>query len=331
MRLRSTIPTSAIPAIAILFLLSACSDPASPPQWTSLDIGPTQSLSGVWGSAADDVYIVGGSDDQGEAHHYDGTSWSAMEVPASVGLLVWSFGFGNDDVWAVGRLGAALHYDGSSWSEVDSKTDQDLWGVWGTASDDVYMVGGNVFSGQVTILHWDGSEISEEELPAEENPLGVRALFKVFGIDGRIFAVGQKGLIVERQATGWVRHSAGAAADEDFVALWGTSADDIIAVGGRASSRISTWDGSSWSTIVPTQGAGGLNAVYITEQGDILVGGLGGSIGHFDRETRDVVYEQSDTFIDVHAIWSGPDGVSYAVGGTFFEPHEGVVMSLEAK
>ncbi len=317
--------------LACSLLVSGCGGDDPAPAWESLDIGPIQSLSGVWGSGSDDVFIVGGDDDQGEIHHYDGSAWSKMALPSEVGLLVWSYGFGPSDVWTVGRLGALLHYDGSTWSMVDSKTDQDLWGVWGASANDVYMVGGNVFSGQVTILHWDGTEIQEEAFPDTANPLDVRALFKVFGVGGRLFAVGQKGLIVEREANGWVRHPAGQEADEDFVALWGNSADNIIAVGGRANSKISTFDGTTWTTSEPSQNFGGLNAVYVDAEGLVRVGGVNGAVGVWDSVARDVVYDPSNTILAVHAMWTDPDGKTYAVGGTFFDPHQGVVMTLDAK
>lgn len=317
------------PLLASLLFFTACGGDDKEAAWETTDIGPTQSLSGVWGSGDNDIFIVGGSDEQGEIFHFDGTAWTPMELPANTGLLVWAFGFSPNDVWAVGRQGIILHYDGSTWASIDSQTGQDLWGVWGASANDIYMVGGNVFSGQITILHWDGSEIQEEELPSEANPFGVRALFKVFGVGGRVFAVGQTGLIVERTSEGWVRHSAGPEADEDFVALWGTAADDIVAVGGRVVSKISTFDGTAWSTLEPSQNFGGLNAVYIDALGDVLVGGVSGAIGVFDRETRDVIYQDTDTQIDVHALWSAPNGISYAVGGTFFDPHQGVVMTLE--
>ncbi len=310
-------------------LLVGCGSPDPEPEWTTIDIGPTASLSGVWGTAADDIFVVGGSSTVGEVHHFDGEAWSKMEVP-EVGLLSWSFGFGSDDVWSVGRGGAVVHYDGTIWSEVDSKTEQDLWGVWGASPNDVYMVGGSPFSGETTILHWDGTEIQEEELPDEANPLSVRSLFKVYGIGSRVFAVGAAGLIVEKTSEGWIRHPAGSEADEDFVSLWGTSDDDIIAVGGRSGSQFATWDGTSWTTSTPSQNFGGLNAVYVSPNGRVLVGGLQGSIGYLDRESNDVVYRDSDTSIDVHAIWVDPSGIAYAVGGTFTDPGIGVVMRLEA-
>ena len=61
-------------------------------------------LSSVWGSGPDDVYIVGGQPERGQAFHYDGADWSAMELPA-VPVLIWVFGLGPDAVFAVGEQG----------------------------------------------------------------------------------------------------------------------------------------------------------------------------------------------------------------------------------
>ncbi|MCZ6654432.1 MAG: glucosyltransferase-I, partial [Planctomycetota bacterium] len=74
-------------------------------------------LSAVWGSSADDVFVVGGKPSQGEIYHFDGAVWQAMHVP-DVPLLVWVFGFGSDDVTAVGVGGGVVHFDGASWQRL---------------------------------------------------------------------------------------------------------------------------------------------------------------------------------------------------------------------
>ena len=58
------------------------------PYWTpSVDAATTGYLSGVWGSSAQDVFVVGGSaEDQGEVHHYDGSGWSEMSLPSEAGF-----------------------------------------------------------------------------------------------------------------------------------------------------------------------------------------------------------------------------------------------------
>ena len=96
-------------------------------------------LSAVWGSSAIDVFVVGGTPSQGEIYHFDGAVWQAMRVP-EVPLLVWVFGFGSDDVTAVGAGGGVIHFDGVSWQRLDSGTTKDLWGIWGAAPDDTDLV-----------------------------------------------------------------------------------------------------------------------------------------------------------------------------------------------
>jgi hypothetical protein len=69
---------------------------------------------------------------------------------------VW--GAADDDVWIVG-IGCAFHWDGTTFREVDVGG-KPLLAVSGTASDDVWAVGGLVdtyLSYQGVILHWDGS------------------------------------------------------------------------------------------------------------------------------------------------------------------------------
>ena len=102
---------------------------------------------------------------------------------------------------------------------------------------------------------WDhagewGYEIAPDRL--------ARALFKVWGIGSKVFAVGEDGLIVEYDATNnlWFQVPGGPNADQDFVSLWGTSENNIVAVGWRSGARISEYDGSNWTTLKPS-GVGG--------------------------------------------------------------------------
>lgn len=300
-------------------------EPSSP--WSeAFDAPEAGSISGVWGSGPDDIFAVGG-DETASVMHYDGTEWTAMDVP-EVPLLVWSYGFGPDDVYAVGLEGVALHYDGTEWTELNTGTTQDLWGVWGTATDDVWVVGGSVDgTGEVTILHWDGTAFSPSVVAESEVPSGIEALFKVWGIGSKVFAVGQSGLILEWTGTEWLRQGAGAQANDDFVSLWGTSEDRIVAVGGRGNARIATYDGTTWTTIAPS-GIGGLNAVFV--EGDtVVVGGVEGFVGLFDDATGDLVPEDSGTRFEVHAIWGDGTDRYWAVGGNFRAPYRGVAIVRE--
>ncbi|MCA9699234.1 MAG: hypothetical protein KC431_17045, partial [Myxococcales bacterium] len=73
-----------------------------------------------------------------------------------------------------------------------------LMSVWGPGPEDVYAVGGQPDPDpKATILHFDGSDWSEESTPA-----GTPMLNWVFGSEGRTWAVGQGGTIVTREDDG---------------------------------------------------------------------------------------------------------------------------------
>lgn len=301
--------------IAVL-LLAACS-----PKWTvAFEADEMGALSGVWGTAPDDVWMVGGAAGTALVRHYDGTSWSDVSTPAE-DLMVWVHGTGADDVWSVGQSGQIVHFDGSDWTSIPSGTTEDLWGVWASAPDDVWIVGGDVEAGDPLILRGNVDGFVQVPLPSEQNDREARSLFKIYGHEGRLFAVGQGGLIVEWDGTTWQQMPAGAAADEDFVSLWAKPDGTVTAVGGRAGSRLAVLDGSSWTTTSPT-GVPGLNAVTVADD-TVLVGGTSGFVGRVDGE--EVVWEEGPivTSHDIHAMWDDGEGTTWTVGGRFYEPYAG--------
>jgi len=311
-----------VPTTLLAFLV--CTSAACGPTWTEAFDGAAHgALSGVWGSGPDDVFVVGGTFDQAEIIHFDGSDWTDMTAPA-VPLLAWAYGWGPDQVLSVGVDGAAAWFDGTSWTAIDTPTDEDLWGVFGFSADDAWAVGGdaNDVGSEPVILHWDGVAFTEVTVDAAELPRAPASLFKVWGIGDTLFALGQGGQIVSWDGAAWRDSPAGAGADQDFVSLWGSTEDTIVAVGGRGNGRIGVWDGAAWETHQPS-GVGGLNAV--TMPGDVaLVGGLNGFVGVFDPATGELTYEDTIEGGDVHALWNDGAGRTYAVGGRFVEPLSGL-------
>lgn len=288
---------------------------------TAFDASDTGALSSVWGTGSDDVFVVGGTARQGEVYHFDGSGWSQMAVP-DVGLLVWVFGWAPDNVLAVGVGGGVIRYDGKDWTKIESGVTADLWGVWGPSSTDVWIVGDPDPSGKPTLLHFDGKNLTPSTVPDNDREAG--SLFKVWGIGGKAFAVGEKGLIIELRNGAWQPVPTGPDADEDFVSLWGTSEDHIVAVGGRSSARIATYDGTEWKTTKPS-GVPGLNGVYLTGRGQAIVGGVNGFLGSFNPETGELKQEESGTNEVIHAVW-GDSERTYAVGGNFAPPFRGLAL-----
>ncbi|GAI93072.1 unnamed protein product, partial [marine sediment metagenome] len=76
--------------------------------------------------------------------HYDGNSdnvWSEMDVGTLSENLYGVWGTSSLDVYAVGDKGTLLHYDGNAWSQVESSTGNSLEGIWGSQPFDIYAVG----------------------------------------------------------------------------------------------------------------------------------------------------------------------------------------------
>jgi hypothetical protein len=312
---------SRVVSILVCATLFACA-----PDWEEAFDGSSHgALSGVWGSGPDDVFIVGGSFEQAEIIHFDGSDWADMEAP-DLPLLAWVTGWGPDQAMAVGVDGAAAWYDGASWEVMPTPTDQDLWGVFGFTADDVWVVGGDAGVGEPVILRWDGDAFEDVGLATDENPRGATSLFKVWGIDDTLFAVGQLGQIVRWDGAAWRDSPAGAVADQDFISLWGTSEDRIVAVGGRGNARVATWDGSAWETVAPS-GQGGINAVSMEDNHVALVGGIGGVLGTFRPDDGTIELEEMVTGGDVHAIWGDGQGRWHAVGGNFNDPMTGLAWT----
>ena len=300
-------------------------DPVPPAAtWaTAFDTTNAGSLSSVWGSGPQDVFVAGGGPD-GKVFHYDGTTWTPMSTPA-VPLLVWVHGFSSSDVFAVGVGGGAIHYNGTTWTTLDTGVTDDLWGVFGFTPNDLWVVGGSVIQGDPVLLHYDGTAFSRVSVPAAINPVHATALFKVWGVGGKVFAVGQGGLILEYASGSWSHVSAGAQANADFVSLWGTGPSNIVAVGGRGNARIARHDGNTWTTMAPV-GVGGINGVFMGSGSEALMVGVNGWAGTYNPSSQALAQEATGTSFDLHAVWEDGHGKAYAVGGNFLAPHRGVAL-----
>ena len=314
-------------AVGLIMSMAACSDDdggGGDRTWEEAGIDTSRPgyLSSVWGTDDSNIWVVGGTT-EGLIYFYDGEEWTTQLPPEGTPLLNWVFGFSTTDVYAVGTDGAFIHFDGDEWSSIDSGTERDLWGVWGSSPSEVWLVGGDVSNGEPVILRWNGSQIEDVGIESDENPLAATALFKVWGIGTKTFAVGQRGLIVEWNGSAWSNVAAGAEADDDFVSLWGTSEENIVVVGGRAGARIATYNGSTFDTIAPS-GFGGLNAVYMCEENEAVVGGVPGYTAAFNLSTEELTIESQLTQ-DIHALWMDCNtGTTLAVGGLATSPYPGV-------
>jgi hypothetical protein len=97
----------------------------------------------LWGASTDDVWALSTF----QFAHWDGGAWGQVSLPSGAGGVKALFGLASNDLWAVGT--SALHWDGVAW-RASFMPSQPLSGVWCSASNDCWAVGG------LGIFRWNG-------------------------------------------------------------------------------------------------------------------------------------------------------------------------------
>jgi hypothetical protein len=195
------------------------------------------SLSTVWGAAANDVWAVG---DGGTLLHWDGSAWSLATWPSTEVIpfnVMGVWGTAADDVWAVGGVGGVvLHWNGAAWSFVSTKTSWSLHALWGSAANDVWAVG---YFG--TIVHWDGSAWSSVPSGVTTNS----ALCAVWGTAANdVWASGEYGNLLHWDGKAWTATPTSSSQYWTITGIWGSSPSDVWAVTDHGT--IERWDGTQW-------------------------------------------------------------------------------------
>ncbi len=321
------------PSLTSIFLLAvavACGDDQGQEEdveglcpeasWEPLRGDLDRSALAIWGSSDEDVVVVGGPvGTPGAAllSAWDGQAWRDIPTGTEKTLWwVWGAPGPTRDVWMVGDDGTILRWDGERVNELASGTNAHLYGVWGTSSTDVWIVGGRPGSEESpddVVLHWDGSTLRAEEVPARG-----AALFKVWGAGDEIWATGEGGTILHRAGGQWLDRSV--ETGDTLVTVHGCSASEVYAVGGP---HLYRWDGTSWGTVPEATFFASAAGVACAPSG-VLVVGSGGLKLRLDRATGEWIDEtlQRPNDADLHGAWISPGGAFWAAGGNYVAPPE---------
>lgn len=278
----------------------------------------------VWGEAPDDLWIAGGRmfDDggsEGVLVHGDGSTWTRVKLDPSTPVLSW-VGPAGDDVWVVGAEGTCLRREGDAWVRHETGDARRLWGVWGAATDDVWAVGGNGIDDLPALLHFDGTQWSEQVLPKLES----NALFKVWGRSGDdVWVVGDGGVVLHYDGDAWELVANESVAD--LIGVHG-SGDVLFTVGGRANGRVARLSdaGADGETLaVP-----GLAGVWVDANGRATVAGDLGTLGTLEPGASSIALDETNTILLLHAVHGFDDGPRWAVGGDLVNaaPAFGIVL-----
>jgi hypothetical protein len=308
-------------------------EPPGPTWSTSLDVDvDVGTFLSVWGDGVAPVYVVGGQTQPdmltvGAMFRYDGARWTQETLPPDTFTLNWVFGVDGFRV-VVGDFGEILTRDGDegAWTQQSCATTLPLWGVWGAAADDLWIVGGDGFNRDPILCHYDGADFAQVTLP--EPSLETFALFKVWGTAAdHVFAVGDNGYVVHYDGVEWTEQFSGTTSD--LISLWGRGPDEILAVGGRSTGTVARWDGAGWMA-TPQGELPGLNGIFMDDDGVATVVGSLGTAARVAAGGSTLEVEPTGTQLSLHAVFGPPgDEYLYAVGGSLdmAPPYVGVVLT----
>lgn len=253
------------------------------------DAIPPQTFTGVWGTAANDVWAVGGA---GAILHHDGTNWTVRKQGVKTEPLYGVWGQSDGDIYAVGKR----------------------------------VMSNNQEVGQV--LRFDDQLDPAKDVEVMNLPPGTPALHAVWGRgDSDVFAVGDSGTILRYQSgdpSGWQQMTS--TVTEDLLGLWGTdtqSADDvIIAVGERGTILKYSWTSETW---IRQQSRTDIDLHAVWGSGPDNVFAVGFSIDNFNLDTVILQYHDDNVGwwpipwsvpMTLTGVWgSGPHDV-FAVAGS---------------
>ena len=179
--------------------------------------------------------------------------WTAM-AGGTFNDLYGVWGSSSSNVYAVGAGGTILHNNGAGWSPVSSGTSNDLSSIWGSSANNVFAVGAGGL-----IIHYDGTSWSSMASGTSEN------LTCVWGLSpSNIYATGLGGTILQYNGQAWSAMETDTSAE--FYGIWGSAPNSLWAVG--AGYSIFYYDGTNWeSTTRPlmnnNQGIWGASASQI--------------------------------------------------------------------
>lgn len=266
-------------------------------------------LMSVWGTTADNVYVVGADAGEGPmAFHLANGVWTPIAGFGS-GDLWWVSGDGSR-IWTAGEGGRVFRMDPAT-SVLDAwvlDAETTFFGIWGSGDGTAFAVGGNpaLPTDAAKLYAFDGLNWAEVALPA--NVASQAALYKVWGgAANDVWAVGTGGVSLHYDGTTW------SFVDTVTTVTLFTIHDGYIA-GGNVSGTILSlsttgmvWADESPEAAVQITGVhGGSNPVAV---------GVRGSVWYRSEAGWQADLRELPTYQDLHAVWVDPDGGVWAAGG----------------
>jgi len=229
-------------------------------EWSEISSWLETNLVNVWGSSANDVYIVSTGED-GKILHYDGASWEYVGLNVNIPSIRGIWGSSANDVYAVATQNKSVfHFDGVSWEMIEmGASNHRFKSIWGSSANDVYLgglysttsAGGNP-SG--AIFHYDGT--SWEEVVRDDRWNYFKDMWGSSADNVYAVGPGNAGKVLHYDGISWEEEivDPNMPGNKYFTGIWGSSANDVYVVGKPGSnselySNIYHFDGVSWERI----------------------------------------------------------------------------------
>ncbi|MEK6676757.1 MAG: hypothetical protein AABZ47_14025 [Planctomycetota bacterium] len=296
-------------------------NPTAERTWQTVFRELPSGLLSVSGTSPQDVYTVGTDSGDGLGPvlmHYNGSEWRRLNT-GTTGDLWWITAVPIDGVFYLsGESGMILRFDPQiqSIEPQNTPSTETIFGVWGSASDNIWAVGGLLTDQQFggTIWHFDGTSWLIQDL-SQQFPDGFATVFKIWGRSpNEVYAVGAAGLILRFDGVAWTLVDDGTTRNATLFSVYGNE-DTVVAVGGFNSAVIIEqrddifMDRATPETIQ-------MNGVFVT------TGGVGAAVG---RELNVAFWTANgwevaqDTGLpidlDFHANWIDSESGLWAAGG----------------
>lgn len=258
--------------------------------WTDTSPGHDLELMGVWGSRKDDVWAVGL---YGSIIHWNGHTWAKWLTPYAIGKLSAIWGSSANDLYAVGGRGIILHWNGDTWESQSSGSTDDLYAVWGSGPRDVWAGG---YGGR--LLHWDGIAWA---------PAYTTSPNSIFGIWGTgssdVWIAGGAGTRRHWNGQNWQAFDS--KEQQNWTGVWGSRPGDVWFIGGPSNQSIAHWtEGADWVEHNTGDFGGQLDTIWGSGPDDIWVAGWPGRMFHWQGTKWNVV--SSGPFDQINSIWRNP-------------------------
>ena len=252
-----------------------------------------------------------------------------------------------------GGSAVARHFDGTTWKDLAPGGEDSFWWVTGSGPNDVWMSGEK---GRMT--HWDGTSFKEYPRVTTATIWGVWAqspteAWAVAGSPGK-GAAAPNDVVLRWDGTAWTQDTLPMKLDRSLNKIWGTSSDDLYAVGEAATvwhRKGATWalesqppwprgtcspssgaarptctpsagqsvihsDGTTWTT-VDVSLSNSVNGVACGSPGEVLLVGFGGLKQRLVDGALGRRVRPTIPTGDLHGSWADGQGSFWVAGGDF--------------